>query len=223
MIRLQHLQKYYIQWNWQDLVLFEDLDLEIKTGEFIAIMGSSGSGKSTLLNMISLLDVFQWGSIDINSTIRTSNDLDVDKKALFRWQNISFVFQQFHLLQHLTVEENVDLVIELNKISRRFQTQEILDLVGLWSKSQNYPFQLSGWEQQRVAIARAFVWDTPILLADEPTWNLDTTNATHIMNLLVDLHQKTQNTIVMITHDPQIASYADKTYVLADKTLKEHV
>ena len=139
-----------------------------------------------------------------------------------RGKQVSFIFQKFHLLPQLRVWENIDLVIELNKLERRFSTKEILEKVWLSDREQAFPDTLSGGEQQRVAIARAFVGDTPILLADEPTGNLDQLTAKRVMELMTSLHKEVNNTIVMITHDPIVAAYADKTYYFENQSLRLH-
>jgi putative ABC transport system ATP-binding protein len=217
MIKIEKLQKKFKQKNKQDLIIFKDLNLEIKPWEFVSILGTSWSWKTTLLNLISWLEDFEKWKLEVNKfSLKSMNH---EEKTRYRWKNISFIFQQFNLIDNLTVEENIDLVIELNKLERRYKTSEILKIVWLEDKINSYPYNLSWWEQQRVAIARAFIWKTPILLADEPTWNLDEKNAKIIINLIKKLQKQTNNTIIMITHDLNIAKISDKIYSLENNKL----
>ena len=220
MIKIQNLEKYYTDEDGNKTTIYRDMSLEIKKWEFIAILGTSGSGKTTLLNLLSGLDDFQWGEIEI--AWEKLATLSSDQKTAFRAKNISFIFQQFNLIDNLTAEENLDLIVDLNKLKRRYETDELLWKVGLEHKKKAYPFHMSGWEQQRVAVARAFVGDTPLLLADEPTGNLDQKNSEIVMQLIDELHKDAGNTIIMITHDLEIAARADKSYVLQDNILVEH-
>ena len=209
MIQINNLNKSF--WEFPNQVdILKDVNLKIETWDFISIIWPSWSWKSTLLNMISWLDRDYRGEIIIwDQNIVSLND---DELTFFRWKNISYIFQNFKLIENLTVWENIDLIVELNSLERNFQTDEILKLVWLYEKKDNYVFNLSWWESQRVAIARAFVGKTELLLADEPTWSLDQNNKKIIMDLIVELHQKTQNTIIMITHDFEVAKMASKTY-----------
>jgi len=216
MIRFTNVEKSFSTPEW-DISILKDASIDIHAWDFIAIMWPSGSGKSTFLNLIAgLVRADSW-TIHIHDTDIVG--LSIDEMTRFRWATISFVFQQFHLLPQLTVEENIDLGIQLNNLERRFTTEEILDKVGLWWRGHAYPSMLSGGEQQRVAVARAFVWNTPILLADEPTGNLDQKTARVIMELMMQLHKQVSNTIVMITHDKDIAAYADTTYMFHEHAL----
>lgn len=167
--------------------------------------------------MIAWLEPIQDWTITVHDTDLST--LSGDETTRFRGKNISFIFQQFHLLPQLTVTENIDLVIALNDLERRFTTEEILEKVWLWGRGSSYPSVLSWWEQQRVAIARAFVAKTPILLADEPTWNLDQHTAKRIMTLMTELHKEVWNTIIMITHDSDTAHVATKQYILHDNVV----
>ena len=217
MIEINKLNKYYSSTWVKDLVIYKDLDLSIKTWEFISILWTSWSWKTTLLNLISWLDTFNsWEILVWDNSVW---NLSHEEKTKYRWKNISFIFQQFNLVDNLTVKENIDLVIELNSLERRYTTEEILKIVWLESKIDTYPFNLSWWEQQRVAVARAFVWKTPILFADEPTWNLDDANTKIIVDLIIKLHKETKNTIIMITHDKKIWSISDKTYYISGNKL----
>lgn len=170
------------------LDLYKDLSFSIPTGTFASLMGASGSGKSTLLNLIAGLVLPEHGSIKLFGKETTT--LSDEQRTLLRGQEIGFIFQAFNLLPYLTVQQNIDVVINLNDIKRRFSTEEIATLVGLGDKLYRYPSQLSGGEQQRVAIARALVGNTKLILADEPTGNLDAKTATQIMELLQDLHHR---------------------------------
>lgn len=216
MIILDSIQKIYNTSEWA-VTIFDNTSITIQPWEFIAVMGPSWSGKSTLLNMISWLDKPTQGQVHIWwKEITKYNDNELTKR---RWNNISFIFQSFHLLPHLTVAENITLPVQLNNLNSRYTVDEILEKVWLSHKKNAYPFNLSGWEQQRVAIARAFIWETPILLADEPTGNLDENNAVRIIELIQQLHKDTWTTIIMITHDNNIAKYAQTRYTLNNHTL----
>lgn len=217
MISFNTVSKSFATPSGEQIKILEDMSLQIESWSFVALMGPSWTGKSTILNLITGLERPTHGTLTINNT--QTSTLSNDAYTTFRWKTISFVFQQFHLLPQLTVGENIDLVVELNTLERRYTTQEILEKVWLVWRSDSYPSTLSGWEQQRVAVARAFVAKTPILLADEPTGNLDQATAQQIMNLMKSLHQEVENTIVMITHDRDIAEYANELYFLQNYTV----
>lgn len=216
MIKIKKLTKSF--WKEKEKVdIFSNLNLEINSWDFISIVWPSGSWKSTFLNMMSWIDLdFSW-DIDVFSfDYKTKNENEITS---FRWKNISYIFQNFKLIDNLTVRENIDLVVELNDLERNFSTDEILKLVWLEKKADNYAFNLSWWESQRVAIARAFVWKTKLLLADEPTGSLDSKNKKIIMELISSLHKKTNNTIIMITHDDEVAQISDTIYKMNDYNL----
>ncbi len=218
MIKLQNISKSYIS-KGETVTLFSGLDWQVETGSFVALMGASGAGKSTLLSLIAGILCPESGSIylgDMDITI-----LSTDEMILYRGQHIAFIFQAFELIPNLTVTENIDLVLDISHAPRRYETPEILERVWLTGKWERYPTELSGGEQQRVAIARAFVSDVPYLLADEPTGNLDEGNAARIMDLIDILHRETGNTIVMITHDRDIAGRADIVYKLHSGKIAE--
>ncbi len=216
MIKIKNLSKFFWK-NAEKVEIFRDLNLEIKEGSFISIVWPSWSWKSTFLNMMSWIDTdFIWNLEVFSFDYKTKNENEI---TTFRWKNISYIFQNFKLIDNLTVRENIDLVIELNNLERNFSTIEILKLVWLETKADNYVFNLSWWESQRVAIARAFVWKTKLLLADEPTGSLDTKNKKIIMDLISSLHKKTKNTIVMITHDDEVAKISDIVYKMNDFNL----
>lgn len=211
MIHLKHISKSYTS-EKEIVTLFTDLDWRIEEWSFVSLMWASGAGKSTLLSLIA--GIIRPDSWEIFLGKKDITQFSLDEMISFRGKNIAFIFQAFELIPNLTVEENVDLVLDISHAKRRYSTIEILEKVWLSWKENRYPSELSGGEQQRVAIARAFVSDVPYLLADEPTGNLDEWNAKKIMELIDTLHKETKNTIVMITHDRDIASHADSVFRL---------
>jgi putative ABC transport system ATP-binding protein len=196
--------------------ILKGINFEIPAGQFVAIMGASGSGKSTLLGLLAGLDNATTGRIVLDGQDITG--LEEDKLALVRGSKIGFVFQAYHLIPTLTAEENVLLPAELTGRTEGSveRARELLDRVGLAERRDHYPVQLSGGEQQRVALARAFMVHPPILLADEPTGNLDTVNGKHILELLIDLNRHEKTTLVLVTHDPELARHADRRIILRD-------
>jgi len=220
MIQITSLSKSFITPQWSSDI-FKWLDLMLGNWDFVAIIWPSGSWKSTLLNLLSWIDrEYQWKISIAGSDISHYSDSDMTS---FRGKNISYIFQNFRLIENLTVEENIDLVVDINWLDRNFETHEILQLVWLSDKAKSYAFNLSGGESQRVAIARAFVWKTSLLLADEPTWALDVDNKQIVMDLIVKLHKKVWNTIVMITHDDDVAKLTKDIYKLKGKNLEKIV
>ncbi len=218
MIKIKKLSKSYPK-----VKIFGDLNLEVSSWEIVSILWPSGSGKSTLLNLISWLDRdFSW---KVEILWKNISQIKLDEKMTsFRGRNISFIFQNFNLIDNLTVEENIDLVLDINKIKRNYKTKEILKLVWLEDKNKQYPFNLSWWEKQRVAIARAFIWNSKLLLADEPTGSLDEKNTKNIALLIKRLNKKTKNTIILITHDLEVAKIWDKIFELKNyKLIKKDV
>jgi len=197
--------------------ILKGLDFSIPSGQFAAIMGSSGSGKSTLLGLLAGLDTPSSGDVFVNGT--AISYLPEDKLAQVRGRSIGFVFQSYQLIPTLTALENVLLPHELNadnKSDGMARALSLLKSVGLEDRLDHYPVQLSGGEQQRVALARAFVLRPPIVLADEPTGNLDSANGAHVLELLLNLNKTEGTTLVLVTHDPVLASYADRRIVLKD-------
>ncbi len=196
--------------------ILKGIDLEIPRGQFAAVMGPSGSGKSTLLGLLAGLDAATSGRIVLDGEDITG--LGEDELALLRGRKIGFVFQSYHLIPTLTAEENVLLPLELSGQSTdgTDRARELLESVGLLDRRDHYPVQLSGGEQQRVALARAFVVRPPILLADEPTGNLDTANGRLVLDLLVTLNRREGTTLVLVTHDQQISEQADRRITLRD-------
>ena len=191
------------------LDILSSINLDIKQGESIAIIGVSGSGKSTLLGLLAGLDVPSSGEVALAGQAITT--LDEDGRARVRAGRVGFVFQSFHLLPGLTALENVMLPLELagNKAPEQ-QARALLDRVGLRERLTHYPRQLSGGEQQRVAIARAFAMKPAILFADEPTGNLDSTTGARVIDLLFDLNQEHRTTLVLVTHDENLASRCER-------------
>jgi len=197
------------------LTILHPLDLAIPGGRVIAITGPSGSGKSTLLGLVAGLDAPTGGRIVIDGVDITA--LDEDGLARLRGTKIGFVFQFFHLLPSLTAFENVLVPMEIAGVrGAPKRARGLLDEVGLSERGHHYPSQLSGGEQQRVAIARALANDPPILLADEPTGNLDTATGHHIVELLLGIHKSRGTTLVFVTHDPELAAVADSSIALRD-------
>jgi putative ABC transport system ATP-binding protein len=199
--------------------ILKGIDFTIARGEFVAIMGASGSGKSTLLGLLAGLDNPSSGSVALNGTV--ISNLPEDRLAQLRGKTVGFVFQSYQLIPTLTALENVLLPYELNDDSgdRKAgldRAKQLLDSVGLTARLDHYPVQLSGGEQQRVALARAFILRPPIVLADEPTGNLDSTNGQHILDLLLHLNRVEGTTLVLVTHDPALAAHARRIITLRD-------
>jgi putative ABC transport system ATP-binding protein len=196
--------------------ILRGISFEVPSGQFLAIMGASGSGKSTLLGLLAGLDNVTSGRIVLDGTDITH--LAEDAMARVRGRKIGFVFQNYQLVPTLTAEENVLLPAELSGMNAgsRQRARDLLERVGLTNRAHHYPVQLSGGEQQRVALARAFVTQPPILMADEPTGNLDSTNGQHILDLLVRLNREEKATLVLVTHDRVLAEHADRILTLRD-------
>jgi putative ABC transport system ATP-binding protein len=193
-----------------------DVHLEIKNGEFVSIAGPSGCGKSTLLSILGLLDSPSEGNYWIHAD--AVENLSLSDRTRIRNREIGFVFQAFNLIGDLTVSENVELPLTyrtMGAAERKRRVKEVLERVGMAHRARHYPAQLSGGQQQRVAVARALVGQPAILLADEPTGNLDSTNSEAVMNLLRELHMEGA-TICMVTHDPRYADIAERTIQLLD-------
>ena len=195
--------------------ILKSIDLNIPTGQFIAITGHSGSGKTTLLSLIAGLDTPTDGTINIDGQDITK--LNEDELAVLRGKRFGFIFQNFHLIPTLTALENVVLSAELNGTTGATKKSEyLLGTVGLQDRQHHYPAQLSGGEQQRLSLARAFVNDPEIILADEPTGNLDSKNSDRIIELLKDLHRVKGATIVLVTHESQVANQSQRILTLGD-------
>ncbi len=218
-LSLENITKHYSEGDRIRDVL-RNVTIEICQGELVSILGKSGSGKTTLLNLISGIDLPDAGIIRMNGTDLTA--MDDRRRTLFRRQNIGFVFQFFNLISTLTVWENITLPLELNQRLDQHGKQkakELLELVGLDGRARAYPDRLSGGEQQRVAIARALVHDPALLLADEPTGNLDEETGKQVMALLDRLTRQAGKNLILVTHNPDAAESSDRVFYLREGKL----
>jgi len=214
MIQLRGVSKTVMSGE-RPLTILHALDLTVQSGQFLAVLGPSGSGKSTLLGLVAGLDAPSSGEIIIDDVDITK--LGEDALARLRGAKIGFVFQFFHLVPSLTAFENILVPMEIaGRRDAAARARRLLEEVGLADRGHHYPSQLSGGEQQRVAIARALSNDPPIILADEPTGNLDSTTGKLIMQLLLDVRRMRQTTLMLVTHDADLASLADSRLVLRD-------
>jgi putative ABC transport system ATP-binding protein len=214
MIELREVSKTVTSGS-EPLIILHPLTTSIPRGQFLAIVGPSGSGKSTLLGLIAGLDAPTAGSVLIDGVDITT--LGEDALAKLRGEKIGFVFQFFHLVPSLTAIENIQVPMEIaGRKDAATRAQALLDEVGLHDRGHHYPSQLSGGEQQRVAIARALANNPPLILADEPTGNLDSTNGRHILDLLLQVRHTRNVTLVLVTHDPNVAAVADARLMLRD-------
>jgi putative ABC transport system ATP-binding protein len=223
MIQLRNVSKTVTS-GGEPLTILHPLTLEVARGRFLAIVGPSGSGKSTLLGLIAGLDSPTSGDVLIDGVNITR--LGEDALARLRGEKIGFVFQFFHLIPSLTAFENISVPMEIAAVpdaDPRRRTQSLIEEVGLTGRAHHYPSQLSGGEQQRVALARALANNPPIVLADEPTGNLDSTNGRHIMELLRTVHRTRGTTVVLVTHDAELAALADSRLVLRDGRVVEYL
>jgi putative ABC transport system ATP-binding protein len=214
MIKIRNLTKTVSSGD-ESLTILDDVSIEIPDGQFVAITGASGSGKSTMLGLIAGLDAPSSGSIEIDGEdVTTMNE---DALARLRSEKIGFVFQSFHLIPSLTALENILIPMEIRGLpDAKDRTANLIEAVGLTDRGHHYPSELSGGEQQRVAIARAFANRPSILLADEPTGNLDSKNGRHIFELMQDLHTRNKVTLVLVTHDGALAAEAERRIVLEE-------
>lgn len=223
MIKISNLQKTYRTEEVETIAL-NNLSIEIKEGEFVAIMGPSGCGKSTLLNILGLLDNPDEGSFLFNGT--EVAHLSERRRADLRKQNIGFVFQSFNLIDELTVYENVELPLIYTKVplaERKSRVEEVLDKMQVMHRRNHYPQQLSGGQQQRVAVARAVINNPRLILADEPTGNLDSNNGAEVMQLLAGLNEQ-GTTILMVTHSEHDARYSHRVIRMLDgQTVMENI
>lgn len=214
MIRLQNVTKT-VRSGTEDLTILDDVSIEIPDGQFVALTGASGSGKSTLLGLIAGLDSPSTGTITIDEDDITA--MGEDGLADIRSKKIGFVFQSFHLIPSLTAFENILIPMEIRGLrDAKDRASVLLEDVDLTNRGHHYPTELSGGEQQRVAIARAFANQPKILLADEPTGNLDSKNGKHIFELMTGLHTKNSVTLVLVTHDIELAGQAQRQIILRD-------
>ena len=218
-LRLEHLSKSFREGPHRRSVL-RDVNAAFQYGESVAIVGESGSGKSTLLNLISGIDHADSGAIWLEREDLLS--LDERRRTLFRRRNIGFVFQFFNLLPTLTVQENIVLPLELNGVNGTQASQRVrslLEAVGLGDRGDTFPDRLSGGEQQRVAIARALVHNPRLVLADEPTGNLDEDTGREVLHLLDRLTRQVDKNLILVTHSPEAAAYADRILYLSEGRL----
>ena len=220
LIKLEGVKKVFYTEEVETHAL-ADIHLEIREGEYVSIAGPSGCGKTTLLSILGLLDTPSDGRYSLAGT--PVANISASQRARIRNRQIGFIFQAFNLIGDLTVYENVELPLtyrDMPSAERKKRVQEALEKVGMSHRMKHYPSQLSGGQQQRVAVARSVAGDPAILLADEPTGNLDSTNGEAVMQLLRDLHREGA-TICMVTHDPRYAEYADRTIHLFDGRVVE--
>ncbi len=214
MIILHNVTKT-VQSGAEDLTILDNVSLEIPDGQFVAVTGASGSGKSTLLGLIAGLDAPSSGEIMIDGANVTT--MSEDELAELRSEQIGFIFQSFHLIPSLTAFENVIIPMEILGLKdAKSRAAKLLEDVELTARGHHYPTELSGGEQQRVAIARAFANQPKILLADEPTGNLDSKNGNHIFDLMTDLHNQHNVTLILVTHDQSLAERAQRQVILKD-------
>ncbi|MEI2693511.1 MAG: ABC transporter ATP-binding protein [Saprospiraceae bacterium] len=212
MIECKGIKKFY-----QQLEVLKGIDLSVKTGEFISIIGASGAGKSTLLHIIGSLDQADEGTIQIDGT--ALNSLKLKALAQFRNKHIGFIFQFHHLLPEFSALENVclpGLIAGRKENELKIQATDLLHKLAMENRMDHKPGQLSGGEQQRVALARALINNPKILLADEPTGNLDEQNAKQVLNMIMNLKSENNMTVILVTHDTQIALNADRTLTMRD-------
>src|SRR5215472_15188368 len=213
-ITARNLTKEFVRDEFH-VVALKEVDIDVQKGEFVALMGPSGSGKSTLLHLIAAMDYATAGEIRVlGHNLRELNDRQI---AHWRNENVGFIFQSFNLIPVLTAMENVELPLKLTNLKKQERLDHAttaLKLVGLGDRLGHYPRQLSGGQEQRVAIARAIVTDPALILADEPTGNLDASSADDILTILSKLNKEYDKTIVMVTHDPHAAQFASKVHHL---------
>ena len=215
MIQINNLSKVF-RTEEVETKAINDVSITINQGEFVTIMGASGSGKSTLLNIVGLLDNASSGNYQLLN--QEMNGLKEKEKSKVRKQNIGFIFQNFNLIDELSVYDNIELPLIYNNVSsseRKKKVEAIADRLGISHRLKHYPQQLSGGQQQRVAVARALINDPKIILADEPTGNLDSKNGNEVMELLTDLHAQ-GSTILMVTHSDYDASFSQRTIFMKD-------
>ena len=214
-IELEDVEKVY-QMGETEVRALRGSNLEIDEGEFIAVMGPSGSGKSTLMNMMGALDVPTTGLVEVAD--QDLSEMGSDELALLRNEKVGFIFQEFNLMKNLNTIQNVMLPLTIQEVpesERRSRAADLLEKVGLGDRLTHMPSELSGGQRQRVSIARALANDPEIVLADEPTGNLDTDTGAKIMDLLTEFNEEGK-TIIMVTHDPNDAEYADRTIKIKD-------
>jgi putative ABC transport system ATP-binding protein len=213
LLRCESLTKTYAS-GGRELTVLSNITFEVEAGAFVAILGPSGSGKSTLLGLLAGLDRPTLGGVHLDGV--ALNGLSEDGRARLRGEKVGFVFQSFHLIPTLTALENVQVPLELRGLPARRRAGDLLERVGLGKRGHHYPAQLSGGEQQRVALARAFSHDPRIVFADEPTGNLDAATGATVIDLLGEMNRALTTTLVLVTHDPELAARARRIIRLAD-------
>ncbi|MGN0144615.1 MAG: ABC transporter ATP-binding protein [Clostridium sp.] len=213
-LEAQHLKKYY-KTKENITKALDDVSIAVNKGEFLSIIGQSGSGKTTLLNMLGGLDYPTDGYVTVNG--KNVSQLKGDELTIFRRQNIGFIFQNYNLISSIDVRQNIEFPVKLDnkKVDRNYY-KEIIEILGLNNKDKRYPNELSGGQQQRVAIARALITKPAIILADEPTGNLDSNTSKEVMNLLKESCAKFNQTIIMITHNILLADLSDRYIEIRD-------
>ncbi|MBN2403411.1 MAG: ABC transporter ATP-binding protein [Spirochaetes bacterium] len=218
MIEIKNLFKIYGQGEEISVKALDDVSMDVKKGEFLAIMGASGSGKSTLMNILGFLDLPTSGTYILDGT--EAKTMSFDDMAEIRNNKIGFVFQGFNLLARTSAIENVELPLfyrgHMRSHEMKRKARELLALVGLSEREHHHPNKLSGGQQQRVAIARSLINDPSIILADEPTGNLDTTNTKDVMKMFTRLNRDMGITIILVTHEPEVAEYTDRKVIFRD-------
>jgi putative ABC transport system ATP-binding protein len=217
-LRCESLSRTYPS-GGKPLTVLKDITFSVAAGEFVAVVGPSGSGKSTLLGLMAGLDLPSAGRVYLDG--QDLSGLSEDARAILRGKKVGFVFQSFQLIPTLTARENVQVPLELRGLESSDRAARLLERVGLGDRGHHYPAQLSGGEQQRVALARAFTNDPKVLFADEPTGNLDATTGHTIIDLMVELNRAYGTTLVLVTHDPELAQLARRTIRLRDGTVVE--
>lgn len=223
MIKLEHVRKSYFRKS-VEVRVFDDLNFEVNKGDFYAVMGPSGTGKSTFLNLVGGVDSVDAGEYWFDG--QRIDSFSESKLSDWRSQNVAFIFQSFNLLKILNAAENVELPLLLTSLSaadRKRRVMKALALVGLQERAEHLPEELSGGQQQRVAIARAIVSDTPLILCDEPTGNIDAEATDEILDILRLLNREFNKTIVMVTHDMQAAKFANKIFSLKKGNFEEQL
>ncbi len=218
MLRSEALGRTYLS-GGREITVLRDITFALEPGGFLAITGPSGSGKSTLLGLLAGLDRPTRGRVLLDG--QDLSLLTEDERARVRASKVGFVFQSFHLIPTLTARENIQVPLELRGEEARGRALELLERVGLADRGHHYPAQLSGGEQQRVAVARAFAHRPKILFADEPTGNLDATNGANVIDLLSQLNRELRTTLVLVTHDPDLAGRAQRVLRLRDGAVVE--
>ncbi|MCU5746947.1 ABC transporter ATP-binding protein [Staphylococcus sp. SQ8-PEA] len=221
-LNVNNLSKVY--GNKQKYQALNNLNFSVEKGEFVAIMGPSGSGKTTLLNVLSSIDTITNGSVEINGN--QINKLNDKKLANFRKTQLGFIFQDYSVLPTLTVKENIMLPLSVQKIPKYEMEQnykEVTEALGISELSNKYPSEISGGQQQRTAAARAFVHKPTIIFADEPTGALDSKSARDLLNRLEDMNKQFNSTIIMVTHDPAAASFAERVIMLKDGNIHSEI